>query len=733
MFDLVNKYRTPVMWLCVVLMCGFGAWVLIADMFDADRAPEQEIGRFTVPGGKTISVTDRMWQRTLESGVIRRMLQPDPSGAERGDETPILAREIGFKTDDEVEAVWAFIVLRESAREAGVKATDASIIEEWNASIRRQAATNPGAAQQELTADEFKKRFPLEEDREFLRDLFAAKQFRNALNPPDETTYEKLFAKFKQDYEQLKPEYVFFDGAATPIVFDPKTDPQHRADLEKWWAEDAQRGVRAAKMIPEQGDFEVLNVSFKGLDEQAFDTLYETTLAPKIAAAGLTVTDADVEARFNQYRDAYKKAIDEGHAAETRRSLPTGSDFDAAKRRVQRELLTVKLFELVFKQLTTAAVVAPSFEQLKAEYGFSAGTVTRLDAEGILSQPEFGSAAAQSAILRGFADQTLKAGDILNYVDEGGKGPVDDPGKSVSIWRVLQRREAREPTLDDPGILDHATEKYLEKKRQDAAKSKADEFRKTFDERMTVALKEREAALDVEMTQAVAAELAAQNLSREKTEDRPKVLQVENAERLKRNEKLDALKAEQEPVLFKQLADELGYAIIDGGWMRRAVTRAAQMKPEDAKLPTAEKMARFFRKPQRMAAIGALKKGRVGQVEFEPMLAAAAVVRLVDRREPAPAELWALPDSLLARLRREVNPTPPAEWNYEALKSPTWFALDAPGLARAREERAKQKAAQAEKQRKDAETQKKIAQKKAAALIEQTRDRTSPIKSGDDW
>jgi hypothetical protein len=732
MFDLVNKYRTPVMWLCVVLMCGFGAWILIADLFDRGDNPERELGRFTIPGGKTVAVTNYMLAEALQIPQRRGYLQPTGRGAEQGDRTPMLAQEMSFKSEDELETMWAFIVFREAARAAGIEMTDAAVVEDFNYSARRNAAQG-GTPPREMTLDDWRK--GREEDRKFFRDLWAIKRYRSALNTPDDTTYEKMYNRFKTDFEQLRAEYVFFDGAAKDVKIDPRASAEDRAELEKWFAEEAQRGVRAGKMVQEQGDFEVLYAGFKDLDDAAFNEKYSTIWGPKIAEAALTVTDAEVESRFNGFREAYKTAIDAGQAADSRESRPARNDFEAAKERVKNELLVVKLAELLHKQLGQPGF-ALSFEQLATPYGFKSTTVMKADSEAVVKQSEFGSAAAQAAIFSGFADQKLKPGDLLNVTDEGlgAKGPVDDPARSVSIWRVLAKRDAREPTLDDPGVIDYAVEKYVEKKKQEEAKKQADEFKKTLDERLTAALKDREAALDAEMKAAVDDEITKAGLTRDKVEDRPKVLQLENAERVKRNEKLEALKAEQEPGLFKALAEEKGLPIKDTGWVRRNVGgRGAQLKPDDVKLSTEEKAARFFRKPQRMNALAALKKGRVGQVENEPVVAAAAILRLVDRREPTPAEMWSLSEQQLTQLKRTVNPAPPVEWSYETLKSPAWFALDAPDLARAIEERAKQRAQAAETERKSLEKKKQQAMKKAATHVEAMRDPTSPIKSGDDW
>jgi hypothetical protein len=727
MFDIVNKYRTPVMWVCVVLMCGFGAFYLLSDLFQGDRRGEEvEIAKFTVPGGGEVSLTNRMFTEAATGARYLGLLEP-----RNGEKTPPLARELNLATEDGVEALYAFMILSNAAKANGFETTDSALVAELNESMRR--GSRPGEAPQEMKVEDFRKRFPLEV-RTFWRDLQSAKRFRATLLPIEETTYAKLFEKFKTDYEELRADYVFFDGSALEVKLDPRGTAEDRAALEKWFAEDAQRGVRAGKQIPEQGDFEVLYVRFRDVDAAKFDAEFVEKWAPQALAAGITISDADVEKRFNAFRDAYEATLAAARAREKAESRPAAAtDLDAVKERIRRELTIIKLAESAYQQLTRPEA-APTFEQLKA-LGYQASTVNKLDAVGVAAQADFGSAAAQGAIFGGFAAGTLKKGDLLNYAEEGyaAKGPIDDPAGSVSIWRVLDRRESREPVLDDVGVLDYALEKYLEKKRQDESKKMADDFKKAIDDQVGALVKEKEAKLDEDMKKAIDEEIAKQSLSREKVEDRPKIVAIENQQRIKRNEALDALKAAEEAAVFKKVATEKGLAIRDTGWMRRTVTRQAQFRPDDAKLPTDEKAERFFRKQTRLTVLAGLKKGRVSAVEAEPLWSAAAVMVLTDRREPKAEDLWRLGENQLAQLKRSVSPAQPPSWNYDALKDPKWFALNAPELDRAREAEVKRKATEDETNRKRQERMRAAAMRKAETSVEAMRDPTSPIKSGDDW
>jgi hypothetical protein len=731
MFDLVNKYRTPVMWVCVLLMAGFGLVFMVSDLFaQQGQVEEKELAKFTLPGGGEKAITNYDLQRAIDAA--RKMGMLDAGSRGQGDKTPGLARSLDIQTEDPVEAVYAFLVLTAAAKANGYETTDAAVVAELNEGMKRNAQ---GAAPQTIDVDEWRKNRP-EEIRAFWRDLSIASRFRATLRPVEDAGYAKLFEKYKTDYEELRAEYVFFDGAATEVKLDPRASAEDRAALEKWWSEEAQRGVRAAKMIPEQGDFEVLYVRFKDLDDAAFSGLWDTTWGPLAATSAISVADADVEARFNNYRDAYDGAVAAGRkAAEEKKLPPPASDFEAAKERVKRELTVVKLFEAAHKAVT-AGVAAPTFEQAAGLYGAKPAPLTKADATKVIEQSDFGSAQAQEALFGGFAAGTLKKGDVLNFQNDAyaaAKGPVDDPAKSVSIWRVLERRESREPTLDDDKILDYAVEKFLEKKKQDEAKRLADEFKKAVDDKVAAALKDKEAELEAASKKAVDEEIAKQGLSRDKAEDRVKIVQIENQQRIKKNEGLDAAKAEKEPEAFRSVAAEKGATVRDSGFIRKTSVRQAFFRPDDVKLPTEEKAARFFRKQPRLNALAALKKGRVGAVENEPQLAAAGVMMLVDRREPTADGLWSLGDAQMSQLRRAVNPATPPTVNYDTLKNPAWFGLAAPDLEASREAAAKQKATEEESNRKKAEREKAADQRRAATLVEGNRDATSPIKSGEDW
>ncbi|HYC76002.1 MAG TPA: hypothetical protein VEI02_00100, partial [Planctomycetota bacterium] len=275
MFALMHKYRAPVLWTCVFLMVGFGAWALLADSFRPER-PVKELGTFVLPTGEKASVTD------AELAELQQMLQANRisvSFDERG-QNPI-ARELGVQVESPRELLWAYLVLRDSARAGGFTMTDEAVRTAYNESF-----VKPTGAE-EISEADWRKRAP--SFREFFADLFAIKRFRGSLSPVEDATYAKLFEKFKTDYEELRAEFVFFDGTTIATPMDPRASAEDRVELDKWLRDDAQKGFRQQEQIPEEGEFEVLYVNFRDLSNLEFDAKFELKWQPEIARAAITV------------------------------------------------------------------------------------------------------------------------------------------------------------------------------------------------------------------------------------------------------------------------------------------------------------------------------------------------------------------------------------------------------------------------------------------------------------
>jgi hypothetical protein len=124
----------------------------------------------------------------------------------------------------------------------------------------------------------------------------------------------------------------------------------------------------------------------------------------------------------------------------------------------------------------------------------------------------------------------------------------------------------------------------------------------------------------------------------------------------------------------------------------------------------------------------------MSQVEAEAPWYAAAVSLLLEKRAPAPSDLYELSRSQLDQLRNQVSPKVPTQqfWSYENLKRPEWFNLNVPGIERGLEEKLKADQKRAEQQRlkeQQRRAQAKVMAEKAAQEALQSR----PLFSGEDW
>jgi hypothetical protein len=228
-------------------------------------------------------------------------------------------------------------------------------------------------------------------------------------------------------------------------------------------------------------------------------------------------------------------------------------------------------------------------------------------------------------------------------------------------------------------------------------------------------------------------QIAEAHLDRANSEHKPRILEIENAEKKKKDELVDAERANVEPNVYQGICAERFLTIRDTGWMPKTSNRNATFAPND-KLTSAEKAEEFFRKPARRTALAALKVGRMGNVEAEPAWACAAVPLHTARREPTPEDLYKLSKSQLDQLREQVSPrvSTQQQWNYENLKRPEWFNLNVPTLDKSIAERREAEQKRAEQKRVQDEAKKKKARTRAEKVAQDALQ-SRPLFSGEDW
>jgi hypothetical protein len=726
-FEWMERVKMPALWICVVIMGGFGVLTLFGDLFQRSSITVEEIGAFKIPGGEKVAFTNVDWAE--EAQRVIPQLHRMTGGQGRTDYPQLGSAMLRATVRDEDELAWTWFILREAASAAGITVTDDVIV----------AASNKSGAG-DLTLREYQRKVA-GDFRAMRRDLIAINQFRDAMDRAQpEATWDKLYERFKSSYEEMRASFVLFDTAKAEVPLDPKNNPEDRTTLEKWLADNP--AIRSQKRIPEELDARILYARFKDATTEDLKRHYEERWAPLVAEHKLEVSDEKLRQRFDIFRSAWDVPLREASNAfekslESRpdsRSVDRPTEFEMVKDRLRIESLATMLVEKAHGEVTRAESPL-GFEDAAQRYGLRLATVSHLDSRGIQQHVDFGSPRVANPLLQGLREKTLKPGDVYAYQGDASlaKGPVEEPGSNVAIWQVVGYHPEREATLDDAGMLDYFTEEYRKKRRQDLAKEEAEAFRKAVEERVTSAVDTRRQELEAEMTVALERRLAEAQLDRKNPEHQPRVLEIENDERQKKDAKLDDERAKVEPSIYLAVAAERFLTVRNTGWMAKTTNRNANFQQADD-LTTSEKAERFFRKSARRLALAGVKPGRMGPVEAEPAWAAAAVPLLLEKRAPAPEDLYKLSRSQLDQLEQQVSPRTQTLqfWSYENFKRPEWFDLNVPGIERGLEEKLKADQKRAEQQRLREEQKRKQA-KALAEKAAQDALQVRPLFSGEDW
>lgn len=724
MFDLMKRYRAPILWFCVLSLGGLGAWATLSESMRDSGTRKGDMGTFQVPGGTPVTVDAENFYSTFQSMTrSQRGLQD-------------VASSIQVQFEDDHQVLWCFFVLRALAKEAGVIATDGAIIAAENEAL----AMRPGS--QPLDVELYRKRVA-ESSREMSRDLAAIRTFRllSDRSRPS-ATYEQMFERFKQDYEALRARYAWFAVAPSDVKVDP-ANAEDRAALAKFLAEDAT--LKATNRIPDRVDAEVLYVRTADLDDAALDKVWTEKYAALVAEAKLTVTDEQAKARYNGFPEFYTKFAEAAAKARKAASRPgdtrptetqpadNPTEFDLVKERVKKEFLLAKLAEIVH----AAWKAGGDPKTLSEKYGFRLAKAKGLDSLKIQQHPDFPSSNAALQIFQQLREAKLKPPGLLDAVFSDAyacKGAVEEPGSNVAVWNITSFTAEHDPTLDDEGVLTKVLEAWRSKKSSEQSLSQADAFRKAVDERVTSMTKARAEELDKARLAAVASRITAKGLSREKPADGVAILEIENEEKKKQDDALDAAKAAVEAECFDAVAKELNATVRDTGWVRRSNGgRDSRFTAED-KVDADEKAARFWRKSTRLTALGELKVGRVGAVQSESLWSVAAVPILDKRREPTVDEMWATSKATLDQIKSRVAPQTPGNqaFTWENLKNKAWVDLNAPESDKdidARKETARKEAdRKAERERKQ-----KAADDARAAKFVRDAMNDRPVAPGEGW
>ena len=73
-FEWMERVKMPALWICVVIMGGFGVLALFGDLFQRRSVPVEEIGAFEIPGGSKVTLTNVEFAEAAQD-VVRNLFE----------------------------------------------------------------------------------------------------------------------------------------------------------------------------------------------------------------------------------------------------------------------------------------------------------------------------------------------------------------------------------------------------------------------------------------------------------------------------------------------------------------------------------------------------------------------------------------------------------------------------------------------------------------------------------
>lgn len=661
MFEMMHKYRVPILVVLFVGLFGWGAWSGIQQLVEKDTE-DPLIGTFRLPGEtEEHKVRASEWHAVL-TGIAGSFFRNIES----------FGKVLGVADTERDQVIWDFIVLREAARKAGVVVTDrdAGIVDEEGV----RAAISDSQAQ-------------------FEKDWRAVYQFKSQLGTdPGGASYGEIYERFKTEHEEVRGKAAVF---ARKDLSEYKLDlekPEDLKKLEDFWEQNKWLGTR--KMVPEKLDLEVAYMRFRDRSFAEVAEDYEQNW--KAGAEGITVTDEEVKKRWDDWSTQYETFFDKELAKlktdqeeENKRAKEEGrepKDLSAgdqpgkdvrAKEHVRRELLAGRLLTKVLDEVKAGKVM----KDLCAQYKVACVTLEKKSLDELMEQPEFGNGRVKQHLMTGIArlkDGKLKEGEIYEYettTKEYIPRIFDEPGAFVAVFRLIAHHPSRPNELKE--IREEVIEEWRKRQGDDELRDRVKSFRDAIDAKVleVPAVKELSEKLQKERDEAVAKEIEEAKLSRDNAEHKTRIEQVERKHDSQKELKLTEEKQKHEKDVFLALAAEQaaqGVTLNDVGWIRKSsakyMTYAGATAPE-------EKLNRFLRSQVVVNGLTYLQPGRVGHPTPDPQSGLSAVLMLEEKRAPEEAEMLRRADKVQTIASQMSQQARPDDWSYKNMKSDQWFSL----------------------------------------------------------
>ncbi len=581
-FRFMEKHRAKILLVILFTMLGFGFWAYLVDYLGKKDNTDVEAGtvmaEFTVFGEKVEVPKERLERAGGYGQSIESMTEAEAYGR-----LGVIIQEAVLNSD------FAYPV-SDAAYEEMVTTRIIEAYKRQNGGKFGEAEILTLASQMRLTVPEFKAKLRTEFQKAMtLRELDRAGRI-----PTTPQDYER----YAKDNQTIKLMGICWDSATYRDQVALKRDkdgnltPEAEKELRDFWnalsPKERQATNRKASLVKVEFfgfDFESyktdedLNAAFTMVDPKSGKSLKQLT-------EDLEVTEADlksIQVRLQQNRSLYGIAADDDLT----------KVMEDRKTRWEQEVKILKHVKRLHDQAMKAqAENKPvDFAKLAAENNL---TFYTWDDKYVMDLRDT-SIAFQSNALFGLNSVATKVNTIFEFRHGTGpttpwlfQGPVDQPGRFVATYRLLERDSNPEPRLE--GEVKEAQIKKLE---TDRANKKRDEkfdlFEAKLDEAMATLAKTEIDKLEADAAKDLAE--ALKDLDAEKDKDKIKEIKTVHEEDLKAL--VDAEKQNHRAKAFDQVMAEnkdLGLVVEEGFFRPQFVNKEAKL----GATATAEERARSF-------------------------------------------------------------------------------------------------------------------------------------------
>ena len=674
-FEWMDKYRLPVIVVVFIALCLFGV-VTFATQYFRDNGGQYDeddvMATFSIDG-EEVEVT-------------------------HGDYTQY-RRTYGMPGSDDPaqnQAVLISYILRDHMLEkSGVRVSDAELEEAIDRTIKERPDGKIDEKEytklvngMRLTVDQFEK--------QFRHDLALQKMMRGVDRVANDITTQEIWEQYEKQFRKIKVKGVFWDKSSfedsTKLARKPAEPNPENPDEEK-----------PGELT--QAAFDQLKMYWSGLDDTAKQR-YSTGPVLSSEAIGfrfLDKTDEEIAQQFERVDPVSKTSLEKLTAD----YAPTDDDTAKMKIRLERARNVYglkpaddveKVFEARKDRMVQEWKIWKLVKDLHVKIMDDVKEKKDVDLKAIatannLTHFKWTNTKLQDMVTHeeypGLYAHQLRIkenGEVLDWqtrIGPGqapfGTGPVDELGKHVSIWQLIDKNLRPVPALLD--VTERVTEDYEREKLDEKLDEAVKGFEGKMDTWLDTKVKEFADKVKADTEAEIAQEIKDRGLDAEQNKDEiEKLREVKNTTA---ESKIDEEKDKYRTEAFEQaLADPGAGLVVEEGYFvpsKIAGERGPERDSEDTEAKSRSSLRREFRTLHDQAAADTyVDVGTVSEVvssTYYPGLRGMAM--LVDKKAPTVQEMYLNPQEMQVaasglmqkqyeRSRESVTSGP---WSWDSLQS----------------------------------------------------------------